>query len=37
MTVYVKDATNDLTEDQRQEAETGEGRGVLLEQFKDAA
>ena len=36
MTIYVKDATNELTEDERSNALTGEGKGLLLEQFKDA-
>ena len=36
VTVYVKDATNELSEDDRQEAQTGEGKGYLLEQFKGA-
>ena len=36
MTIYVKDATNELSEDERQEAQTGVGKGYLLEQFKGA-
>ena len=36
MTIYVKDATNELSEDQRSEAQTGVGKGYLLEQFKGA-
>jgi hypothetical protein len=38
MTIYVKDATNELTEDERinSNALTGEGKGYLLEQFKGA-
>ena len=36
MTIYVKDATNELTVDERSNALTGEGKGLLLEQFKDA-
>lgn len=36
MTIYVKDATNELSEDERSEAQTGVGKGYLLEQFKGA-
>ena len=39
MTIYVKDATNELTEDERINSNaltTGEGKGYLLEQFKGA-
>jgi hypothetical protein len=36
MNIYVKDATYEMTEDERSHALTGEGKGVLLEQFKEA-
>ena len=36
MNIYVKDATCEMTENERSNALTGEGKGVLLEQFKEA-